>query len=427
MWEINRGLWKLGDKVDRERFATLSFDGRVQVVAEIDGRTRHDVNGVTKWALTGRVLRPGDPVHDALKGAAPPRHRNPVGYFDTATLDSMPASQRAVLQLRDSATMVVTWNPKRWNPDNWAEEIYPSNVEAVETGRLLRDRWSTGNRKTGIEPGDRVFFLRQGVEPRGVVGSGTAASRIFPDEQWDDDRAGEDANYVLIDWNTLLLPDDGLPHSHLIEAIPEGGSWAPQASGWVLPPAAATKLETLWAQHLGQPAPLPHRGSSRQRWQMDPARRRTVEDAAQERLMAHYRDLGWTSTTSGTATPTTPQPPKTAAPSGSKPKAPKPAAPPSSSPAAKCNGPANTPATASSASSPTSPSCPTAKSILPPERSGSSNGAQTTATSPPATSTTHLLTSIARTDPGTLAGRATTTSCAFKGDHRTSVRVTDVS
>jgi hypothetical protein len=139
----------------------------VQVVAEIDGRTRHDVNGVTKWALTGRVLRPGDPVHDALKGAAPPRHRNPVGYFDTATLDSMPASQRAVLQPRDSA------------------------------------------------------------------------------------------------------------------------------SGWVIPPAAATKLEPLWAQHLDQPAPLPHRGSSRQRWQMDPARRRTVEDAAQERLMAHYRDLGW--------------------------------------------------------------------------------------------------------------------------------------
>ncbi|WP_327009773.1 DUF3883 domain-containing protein [Dactylosporangium sp. NBC_01737] len=293
MWEINRGVWKLGDKVDRERFATLSYDGRVQVVAEIDGRTRHDVGGVTKWALTGHVLRPGDPVHDALKGTPAPRHRNPVGYFDTATLDSMPAAQRAVLQPRNPATMIATWNPKKWNPDNWAEEVYPSNVETVGAGRVLRGRWSTGNRKSDIEPGDRIFFLRQGMEPRGIVGSGTAASRIFPDEQWDDERAGNDANYVLIDWDTLLLPDEGLPHPHLIAAIPEGGGWAPQASGWILPPAAATKLETLWAQHLGQPQPLPQRGASRQGWQMDPVRRRKVEDAAQDRLMTYYRDLGW--------------------------------------------------------------------------------------------------------------------------------------
>jgi hypothetical protein len=33
------------------------------------------VNGRMKWSLFGRVLRPGDPVHDALKGAEAPRHR----------------------------------------------------------------------------------------------------------------------------------------------------------------------------------------------------------------------------------------------------------------------------------------------------------------------------------------------------------------
>jgi hypothetical protein len=89
LWEVNCGVWILGSRVDGERIATLSFDGRVQVVAEIDGRTRHDVDGVTKWALSGRVLRPGDPVHDALKGKPAARHRNPVGYFDTAVLDSL--------------------------------------------------------------------------------------------------------------------------------------------------------------------------------------------------------------------------------------------------------------------------------------------------------------------------------------------------
>ena len=73
LWEINRGVWALGSRVASERIATPSFDGRVQVVAEINGRTRYDVDGVTKWALSGSVLRPGDPVHDRLKGSlAPP-------------------------------------------------------------------------------------------------------------------------------------------------------------------------------------------------------------------------------------------------------------------------------------------------------------------------------------------------------------------
>jgi hypothetical protein len=92
--------------------------------------------------------------------------------------------------------------------------------------------------------------------------------------------------------DTLLLPVDGLPHANLVEQIPEGGIWRPQSSGWVLRPDVAVDLETLWAQHLGQAVPLPPRSSPRQGWQMDPARRKKVEDAAQDRLMAHYGERG---------------------------------------------------------------------------------------------------------------------------------------
>jgi hypothetical protein len=189
--------------------------------------------------------------------------------------------------------MVVTWNPEAWNPDDWATRVYPKDGEAVASGGLLRGDWATGNRKAGIEPGDRIFFLRQDPEPRGIIGSGTAVSRIFTGKHWDEDRAG-DANYVLIEWDALLLPEDGLPHTSLVTLIPEGGTWRPQAGGWVLPPGAATALERLWAEHLGQAAPLPPRSAPRQGWQMDPARRKKVEDAAQDRLMAHYRERGWT-------------------------------------------------------------------------------------------------------------------------------------
>ncbi|MEU9507790.1 DUF3883 domain-containing protein [Micromonospora sp. NPDC048170] len=295
LWELNRGRWALAARVDNERFATLSFEGRVQVVAEISGRERCDDGDRVKWRLSGSVLCPGDPVHDALKGRPVPRQRNPVGYYDTADLDVMSAAERARFAQRQPVTMVVTWNPAKWNPnDIWADQIYPQQVQAVASGGLWRGQWATGGRTGGIEPGDRVFFLRQGMEPRGVIGSGTTASRIFSDGHWDDDRAGGTANYVLIDWDTFQLPQDGLPHELLIHRIPEGGIWRPQASGWVLPQVAAAKLEELWAEHLGRATPPPPRSTPRQGWQMDPVRRKKVEDAAQDMLMEHFRKDKWT-------------------------------------------------------------------------------------------------------------------------------------
>lgn len=294
LWEINRGMWGLGPRVDRERIATLSYAGAIRVVAEITARTGDYVGGRRKWFLTGTVLRPGDPVHDALMGAPAPPGRSPVQYFDTTDLEALTPAERASYAPRTSTTtMVVTWNPKKWNPNDWATVGYPQEVAAVAAGGLLRGQWSTGSRNSGIEPGDRVFFLRQGVEPRGIIGSGAAASRIFQAEHWDDERAGWAANYVLIHWDTLLLPEDGLAHGELLAQIPDGGTWRPQASGWVLPETVASELKTVWARHLGHSAPQPRRTAPRQRWQMDPARRKKVEDAAQDRLMAHYRQMDW--------------------------------------------------------------------------------------------------------------------------------------
>ena len=45
----------------------------------------------------------------------------------------------------------------------------------VQSGRIVRDEWSCGVTKT-IEPGDRVFLIKLGKEPRGIVGSGRADS-----------------------------------------------------------------------------------------------------------------------------------------------------------------------------------------------------------------------------------------------------------
>jgi hypothetical protein len=184
--------------------------------------------------------------------------------------------------------MIATWNPVNWSWDDRTEQ-----VAATTAGVIVREPWSTGSRRNGIEPGDRVFLLKQGEEPRGVVGSGTCSSRIFQDDHWDEQREGAEANYVLIEWDTLLPDDDLLPHSELVARVPAGRNWRPQGSGTVLTAEGAIDLEALWAEHLQQVAPVPPRTSPRQGWQLDQERRKKVEDAAQARLEQHFRDDGW--------------------------------------------------------------------------------------------------------------------------------------
>jgi hypothetical protein len=85
-----------------------------------------------------------------------------------------------------------------------------------EEGSALQ-RWSCGNtRKIGV--GDRVFLLRQGVEPRGIVASGVVIEPPYEDLHWDPN-ASEPALYVDVEFDALLNPesDDVLPRELLGE------------------------------------------------------------------------------------------------------------------------------------------------------------------------------------------------------------------
>ncbi len=289
LWAVNCGLWTLGDRVDNERFATLSYAGVVRVVAEISTRDDYPTAKGDKWAVVGEVLRPGDPVRDMLVGRQPPHNRNPVAYFDTADVDQLSTAERMQTPARDRVTMLVTWNPARWH---WAD--YEEAAAAVSDGGILNEPWSTGNRSGGIEPGDRVFLLLQGERGRGVIGSGVCTSRIFQDTHWDLERHDDHANYALIAWDQLLAPEDTLDRTELITRIPAGGEWRPQGGGTLLRPDVADALERLWAEHLGHAVPVAPRSSPTQAWQMNPERRKKVEDVAQRRLSEHFEQIGWT-------------------------------------------------------------------------------------------------------------------------------------
>lgn len=295
LWAQNRGVWRLEKKrVASERYATLSFDGVVQVVARIGGSETYQDGDALKTALIGEVLPDDHPVALALLGRRVPAQRNPVVYLDTADIDDLedgPATARAIGSNHPVGEVgfLLTYNPDRWT---WDEDEVAAAVAATRSGRRLKGNWATGSRTSGIAFGDRAFLLRQGPEPRGIMAAGSFRSGVWAAPHFDDSRTGT-ANYALVEWDTVLEAEEVLPLGVIQQHLPER-DWTPMGGGTIIAAAVLGRLEMLWADHLAALGrDLDPRGGGQGR-QVDAVRRRLVEDAAQSRLVQLFEDAGWT-------------------------------------------------------------------------------------------------------------------------------------
>ena len=92
--------------------------------------------------------------------------------------------------LPTTAAYLFAWNPDKWN---WKDLL--DDIGKVQTSGKVAVRWScTSHRR--IKPGDRVFMVRLGSEPRGIMASGRVASEPFTAPHWN----GEDRQI----WKVLL-------------------------------------------------------------------------------------------------------------------------------------------------------------------------------------------------------------------------------
>jgi hypothetical protein len=227
---------------------------------------------------------PWSPAYDS-------RH-TPSGGGSTVTRAGIAALVQAVQiltgQIPPRPGFLLTWNPEQWS---WLDHGLTDAIAASEAGQIVEEPWSTGSRTGGIQDGDRVFLLRQGAEPRGIVASGIARGPVYQAGHWSGQ--GGIANYIDVDFDCIIDPDQPLPTGDLKAAIPSH-NWRPQGSGTILPSEVLSKVEQMWSAHVdGSPAkPMGGAGKGQSRL-MDAERRKKVEDSAQERLMKHYEDLGW--------------------------------------------------------------------------------------------------------------------------------------
>ena len=144
------------------------------------------------------------------------------------------------------ATWLLAWNPRRWE---WAN--LDERVQEVEARGASRDRWSCGRTKK-IQKGERVFLIKLGPEPRGLIGSGWTESEVRQERHWDphSQRAGRSALYIDVCWDTLAA-EPLISRAHLNDPPFNGMHWDTQSSGISLPPHIAQALEAVWREQTG--------------------------------------------------------------------------------------------------------------------------------------------------------------------------------
>ena len=147
-------------------------------------------------------------------------------------------------------TWLLTWNPKYYDWDNPEdeEESIATLQQTLSEGRRPQMTWSCGPNKR-IQKGDRLFIIRLGIEPKGMVASGYSLSNVYQMPHWDPDKAaaGEWKRYIDLEFDKVLDANSGqiLP-LRILQFISTRIRWTPMSSGVEIPEEIVQDLESAW-------------------------------------------------------------------------------------------------------------------------------------------------------------------------------------
>lgn len=146
-------------------------------------------------------------------------------------------------------TWLFTWNPNRWGWDDLYNGYEEMICQISQTGRAYAT-WSCGSNKSILE-GDRIFLIRLGLEPRGIVASGFAASSVFEGPHWDVKRAkeGDICRRIYVRFDKILNPSiDPILSIEDLKLISPTFCWSSQSSGIRIPNEIAELIENNWKE-----------------------------------------------------------------------------------------------------------------------------------------------------------------------------------
>jgi hypothetical protein len=151
------------------------------------------------------------------------------------------AAPDQVVGSQPTAAYLLTWNPALFPFGNLDEHI-----NAIRERGQSVFQWSTGRRRS-MSPGERVFLLRQGPDPRGLVGVGEVLSEIKEQPHWDQQKRkqGKTSFLVQVSWKALSR-EPIIDLSRLNEETGNRDLWATQTGGVSVPPDVVERLEAMW-------------------------------------------------------------------------------------------------------------------------------------------------------------------------------------
>lgn len=129
-----------------------------------------------------------------------------------------------------------------WNPQRWAWHDYDEWAAQVRRHGKRRDTWSVG-RRVNIAAGSDAWLLLQGKH-RGLIGRAIVRSEPYEDRHFSD--PAKTANYVEIDWLSLLPIPDRIP-PFVLNAEAPGVPWDHvYESGRSVPTKSEAAVHSLW-------------------------------------------------------------------------------------------------------------------------------------------------------------------------------------
>ncbi len=141
-----------------------------------------------------------------------------------------------------------------WNPEIWPWHDLPEMADKV--GREgSAERWWRCVSHRKAQPDHRVFLIRLGVEPRGIMAAGWIVDGPEERPHYEPQRAAnnEKAWFVRVRFDALLNPavEPILPHEQLShQRILSAQNWSPRGSGISIRSDIAAELEVVWAQFV---------------------------------------------------------------------------------------------------------------------------------------------------------------------------------
>ena len=133
------------------------------------------------------------------------------------------------------------WNPLKFE---WAD--IDDDIQKLATTGEFTDNWSVISHRS-IQPGDRAYIVRVGVEPKGIFASGVISSEAYPAF-----RKGR--HYYRIEIKLEVLLNPAKEQILTLDILKTGNlaaqNWTPQASGISIRRELVDELEGVWLDFL---------------------------------------------------------------------------------------------------------------------------------------------------------------------------------